>query len=821
MYTRYRSDYTPHYRYSYPRYGYGTSYSYDTSPYYDDFYYSYGRRRPYYWEREREMYNNWRRNRPERRPRTPSPDPPPPPPKPEVPKEELVKELHVKGIDLHITENTEKHRTDEYECTKGKIKPAELVLRRGQSFKMTVTFDRPYSKPKNDLQLCFSLGEHPTGSGGTKVQFTIDESGKEKFKPDEWGATWQGSSENNITAMVHVPANCIIGEWNFYVKTISEGKDKDGEKKKLESRNFELDYDITIIFNPWCKEDGVYMATENLLDEYVLNESSAVWTGNHHQPWAKPWNFGQFQDGILEIALHVVRSGFRPDMLKPMSDPVRVSRIIAKMVNSSDDNGVLSGRWDDEYGDGTPPGHWTGSVKILKQWFESGPVRYGQCWVFSGVTTTVCRALGIPCRSVTNFSSAHDTNQTNCIEKYFQPGDDINDSGSDSIWNFHVWNEAWMARPNLQDEFPYGWQVIDATPQERSEGVYTCGPCPVAAVRKGLCRTEFDSAFVFSEVNADEVHWRMLPNGRYELMKVLKDEIGKKISTKTPTGEPFEYPHEADFYQKERYGNENRLDLTLEYKPQEGTEEERESVLNALRTAFKPLPANYVEREKAKLVKFKLEQDSYAMIGGKMDIKVTAKNTGTDVRKIIVAVIAVYPESYTGHHGKILHRKKFDGAILKKGEEKVFKTVLEPKEYMGHLDEQSNVSVVATASVERVGDEDYVYRKEHIVRFRRPDLEVKGPKEATDGEMVTFNVSFTNPLDQPLTGCNISMESIGFKDFDNKPCEKNIDAKGIYEETFEMKALKPKRYAAVYFTFECEEIKNITGMAVIRIHKQP
>lgn len=35
--------------------------------------------------------------------------------------------------------------------------------------------------------------------------------------------------------------------------------------------------------------------------------------------------------------------------------------------------------------------------------------------------------------------------------------------------NFHVWNETWMSRPDLS--FGYGgWQVIDATPQEVSDG---------------------------------------------------------------------------------------------------------------------------------------------------------------------------------------------------------------------------------------------------------------------------------------------------------------------------------------------------------------
>jgi transglutaminase 1 len=40
--------------------------------------------------------------------------------------------------------------------------------------------------------------------------------------------------------------------------------------------------------------------------------------------------------------------------------------------------------------------------------------------------------------------------------------------GQDSIWNFHVWNDVWMARKDLPEGFG-GWQAIDATPQEASE----------------------------------------------------------------------------------------------------------------------------------------------------------------------------------------------------------------------------------------------------------------------------------------------------------------------------------------------------------------
>jgi transglutaminase 1 len=47
--------------------------------------------------------------------------------------------------------------------------------------------------------------------------------------------------------------------------------------------------------------------------------------------------------------------------------------------------------------------------------------------------------------------------------------DPMNPEGEDSIWNYHVWNDVWMARPDLPKGYG-GWQAIDATPQETSDG---------------------------------------------------------------------------------------------------------------------------------------------------------------------------------------------------------------------------------------------------------------------------------------------------------------------------------------------------------------
>lgn len=65
-----------------------------------------------------------------------------------------------------------------------------------------------------------------------------------------------------------------------------------------------------------------------------------------------------------------------------------------------------------------------------------------------------------------------------------------------------------MTRPDLSPTGAYdGWNVIDATPQEASDGIYRCGPTSVAAVRAGELYKPYDGFFVFAEVNADEVYW--------------------------------------------------------------------------------------------------------------------------------------------------------------------------------------------------------------------------------------------------------------------------------------------------------------------------
>lgn len=74
----------------------------------------------------------------------------------------------------------------------------------------------------------------------------------------------------------------------------------------------------------------------------------------------------------------------------------------------------------------------------------------------------VARCLGIPCRVITNYMSAHDTHRSITVDRFFdEDGEPVKKLNKDSIWNFHSWDEIWMTRPDLSLSGAYdGWNVI-------------------------------------------------------------------------------------------------------------------------------------------------------------------------------------------------------------------------------------------------------------------------------------------------------------------------------------------------------------------------
>ena len=75
---------------------------------------------------------------------------------------------------------------------------------------------------------------------------------------------------------------------------------------------------------------------------------------------------------------------------------LQVSQHLSAMVNIQDNNGILEGNWSDNYSGGASPLSWTGSAEILNQFMKTRkPVKFAQCWVFSGVLTSRTASLSM------------------------------------------------------------------------------------------------------------------------------------------------------------------------------------------------------------------------------------------------------------------------------------------------------------------------------------------------------------------------------------------------------------------------------------------
>merc|ERR1711911_163847 len=184
-----------------------------------------------------------------------------------------------------------------------------------------------------------------------------------------------------ITLQVHIPHNALVGLWRCVIETTAVTPGSRVEE-------FRCKDDMYVLFNPFCRDDPVYLDSEELRREYVFNETGKVFVGTHNRPKGRRWVYGQFSDVVLPATqLLLETSGLSAT---ERGNPVQVVRAISAMVHANDDNGLLEGKFEGAFEDGVCPWVWTGSCKIFEQFLRNGckPVKYGQCWVFAAVATS-------------------------------------------------------------------------------------------------------------------------------------------------------------------------------------------------------------------------------------------------------------------------------------------------------------------------------------------------------------------------------------------------------------------------------------------------
>ncbi|XP_069033667.1 coagulation factor XIII A chain-like [Embiotoca jacksoni] len=619
-----------------------------------------------------------------------------------------VEILEMRSINMLQQMNKLNHYTTDYDIK-------NLVCRRGQEFLVRVAFNRPPT-PQDDFQLEFLIGSNPSPN---KLSLVVMAFGSRQ------GGQWLGgvrdTSGDTLTLGITPTATALIGKYRMYL-TISVGTGMKRSKRDAST-------DLYLLFNAWNQADPVFLPNQAERVEYVLNDVGVIYQGSVGAITQRDWIYGQFERGILDACIYILDSSRMP--IYNRGDVIKLVRKGSAMINSQDDNGVLVGNWSDNYSMGMAPTSWTGSVKILLQYANTGvPVCFAQCWVFAGVFNTFLRCLGIPSRLITNFSSAHDNTGNLKTDLIFKSdGTPDRRNTRDSIWNYHCWNEVFMVRPDLAPGLG-GWQVVDATPQETSDGHYRCGPASVAAIKDGLLSFPFDSGFVFAEVNSDVVFLRKDRYGTLTPYRVDKTHVGQALYTKALNGG-------------------SPVDVTHTYKHPEGSEADQTTMSRA--------EAHGMERDHSKLPDTQLTCDVHAdpcPLGQDVILRVTFQNKGP-AQRTIIGHLDVFITFYTGVIASHFKNESFT-VTVPHYEAKTLTLPVTSQEYMPHLRSQPSLQCTVTGK-----SEDQTVSAIKVVNLLTPNLkmEVSGHQQVNMEMAVT--VSFTNRFLFPLQNVVLCLEGPG------------------------------------------------------------
>ncbi|XP_028261942.1 protein-glutamine gamma-glutamyltransferase 6 [Parambassis ranga] len=643
-----------------------------------------------------------------------------------------VKQPIFNMVDLHSTTNNTEHHTSE-------ISLDQLIVRRGQPFTLTLKLTQPFTPDLHPLTITAATGKHPSENVGTKSCFGIPHTvQRSPAAKAVWKVELQRTSSPLVGLLIVTitpPANAPIGEYSLSLK-------HRGEEMLLEH--------LVVLFNPWCPDDWVFLSDEVQKQEYVMNEQGIIYQGSGDYISAMTWDFGQFEADMVNICMKILDLNHKhlknpADDVSARCNPIYVSRVVSAMINCEDDRGVLEGRWGDSFTGGVLPSHWSGSYAILKQWLNTGchPVKYGQCWVFAGVMCSVMRLLGIPCRVVTNYQSAHDNNRNLTIDIYHADYGVREIQNQDSIWNFHVWVEGWMRRPDLAQDGRYdGWQVLDPTPQEKSDGVYCCGPAPVTAILNGDTHLKYDIPFIFAEVNADCTDWLVKADGSKVCIYSDTRRVGQNISTKS-------------------VGSNKRMNITDTYKYREGSEKEREIYKYALTRGEEGRVVNGGTEDNRIPPPAKVSmrfEEVYKPVDGKdVSLKLVLSSDSSVPRPLSIN-ISVQAVRYNSQPAVNIQTEKMEKTLLP-GKDLSVPVLVPFLVYHKHMVLCESMKISAVVTDKQKPENTYLAVNDVVLKDPPISITLCGPTRLF--QMACAEVVFMNPVNETLKDCTLTLSGSG------------------------------------------------------------
>lgn len=159
--------------------------------------------------------------------------------------------LSIEKVDLCIARNGKTHRTDRFDVMKREI--PKLVIRRGQVFKLHLHCNRPYNIEKDAISLIFSIAdvEKPSFGHGTLIAVSLKNRSTDLGKSNEWGAAVNNINGDLLEILIKPAANAAVTQWKMDIDSKAINNNA--------SKSYSLPQPFYVLFNPWCREDEVYL----------------------------------------------------------------------------------------------------------------------------------------------------------------------------------------------------------------------------------------------------------------------------------------------------------------------------------------------------------------------------------------------------------------------------------------------------------------------------------------------------------------------------------------------------------------------------------
>ncbi|CAF3906289.1 unnamed protein product, partial [Adineta steineri] len=429
------------------------------------------------------------------------------------------------GIDMYKRKNMEEHSTIYYDID-------GLVLRRGQAFLLSVTFNQDFNADRHYISVIFKC---QTWLNSSEVKIPLNNSS------NEWSAkrVFTGDGRSNCVCLqINSPSDALIGKYSIFLEICPIER---GLLNKRALSIFQFEIDIYFLFNPWQKYDSCGLLSSEQIAEYVMNEHGQIYLGLSDIPRYIPWHFGQFERVVLLTALALLN---------------KVQLSAQQRIDSSVILRILASKICSEYGstDGIFPSsfdvlplcqenEYTSSPTILKLYLASNSQSIhgnsGSNWQHAAVFCSLCRSLGIPCRIVTVYNAACQVQERRNTDMNLNRGQQTMVVVNSKITRpWYLWNECWIRRDDLP-RGNSGWQVVD--PSSIQYGIQRIGPCSVAALKSNKLSLKWDTPEISSILDGSQTYWLVDQKGNRKLIKVEENVINTRILTKSLQNEqPYE-----------------------------------------------------------------------------------------------------------------------------------------------------------------------------------------------------------------------------------------------------------------------------------------